>query len=295
MDTRDNVKAWSEALAPHNIWLELSWALDIRYADTWKKYANGWRVHWDIECYCQTLTKWDNIARLFPTAAQWWRHAGPGGWNDFDSLNIGNGAMDGLTQDERQTTMTFFAVSAVPLYSGNDLTDLDDYGIQLLTNDEVIAVNQAGRPARPVSIDTNQQVWYANNGDGTFTVALFNLGNSNATVNVNWSDIGISGPASVRDLWSHTELGTFDTGYSAAEMPSARLPFVQGYRPRMVLRSPMTTMSVSGIQESGLRNDGKELPGSSQSLLVNVIDSKARNSTISPVSASFDKNTAAQD
>lgn len=294
MDTRDNVKAWSEALAPHNIWLELSWALDIRYADTWKEYANGWRVHWDIECYCQTLTKWDNIARLFPTAAQWWRHAGPGGWNDFDSLNIGNGGVDGLTQTERQTAMTFFAVSAVPLYSGNDLTDLDEFGLELLTNDEVIAVNQAGRPARPVSVDTNQQVWYTNNGDGTFTVALFNLGDSSATMNVDWSDIGISGPASVRDLWSHAELGTFDTGYSVSELPShdSRLLKVTVER---------GTASVNdddvGIRYSGewLRNDDKEWPGSSQSLLVNVIDSKAKNSTISTASAQFDKNTASQD
>ncbi|MBW7460718.1 glycoside hydrolase family 27 protein, partial [Paenibacillus sepulcri] len=98
LDARDDVKAWSEALAPHHIWLELSWALDIKYADTWKKYANGWRVDWDIECYCGTggLTAWPSIARLFPKAEQWWRHAGAGGWNDFDSLNIGNGAMDGI-------------------------------------------------------------------------------------------------------------------------------------------------------------------------------------------------------
>jgi hypothetical protein len=294
MDTRDNVKAWSEALAPHNIWLELSWALDIRYADTWKEYANGWRVHWDIECYCQTLTKWDNIARLFPTAAQWWRHAGPGGWNDFDSLNIGNGAIDGLTQTERLTAMTFFAVSAVPLYSGNDLTDLDEFGLELLTNDEVIGVNQAGRPARPVSVDTNQQVWYTNNGDGTFTVALFNLGNSSATINVDWSDIGISGPASVRDLWSHSELGTFDTGYSVSELPShgSRLLKVTVKRGTALVNDDDV-----GIRYSGewLRNDDKELPGSSQSLLVNVIDSKAKNSTISTASAQFDKNTASQD
>ncbi|MGO4274201.1 glycoside hydrolase family 27 protein, partial [Paenibacillus sp. TAF58] len=105
IDARGDVKAWSQALAPHHIWFELSWALDINYADTWKKYANGWRVDWDIECYCGTagLTNWANIARLFPRAAEWWRHAGPGGWNNFDSLNIGNGAMDGITPDERQT------------------------------------------------------------------------------------------------------------------------------------------------------------------------------------------------
>ena len=102
VDARDDVKAWSQALKRHNIWLELSWALDINYADTWKQYANGWRIEWDVECYCTgtALTAWPNINRLFPKLAEWWRHAGPGGWNDLDSLDVGNGQMDGLTKDE---------------------------------------------------------------------------------------------------------------------------------------------------------------------------------------------------
>ncbi len=220
IDARDDVKAWAEALAPYGIWLELSWALDMNYIDYWKEFANGWRVDWDIECYCGTggLTTWANIARTFPKAEQWWRHGSPGGWNDFDSLNVGNGSMDGLTQDERRSAMTLWAMSSAQLYMGNDLTNLDSFGIGLLTNDEVIAVNQAGRPAHPVSTATNQQAWYANNGDGSYTVALVNLGSSAATVSVNWSDIGLSGAATVRDLWTHTDLGSFNTGYSSASL-----------------------------------------------------------------------------
>ncbi|WP_219837845.1 glycoside hydrolase family 27 protein [Paenibacillus sp. R14(2021)] len=222
IDARGDVAAWSQALAPHGIWFELSWALDHNYADTWKQYANGWRVDWDVECYCtnSALTTWANIARLFPDAATWWRDAGPGGWNDFDSLNVGNGAMDGLTQDERRTAMTLWAMSSAQLYTGNDLTNLDSFGISLLTNDEVIAVNQAGRPAHPVSTATNQQVWYANNGDGTYTVGLVNLGSAAATVTVNWSDLGLNGAANVRDLWTHTDLGAFNTGYSSVSLPA---------------------------------------------------------------------------
>ncbi|MBW7461771.1 glycoside hydrolase family 27 protein, partial [Paenibacillus sepulcri] len=122
--------------------------------------------------------------------------------------------------DERRTAMSLWAMSSAPLYIGNDMTNLDSYGIELLTNEEVIAVDQAGKPAHPVSTATDQQVWYANNGDGTYTVGLFNLGSSSATVTVNWNDIGLTGPASVRDLWSHTELGSFDTGYSSVDLPS---------------------------------------------------------------------------
>ncbi|MDX6263670.1 MAG: alpha-galactosidase, partial [Kribbellaceae bacterium] len=131
LDARDEVKGWSQALARHKIWLELSWALDINYADYWKTVANGWRVEWDVECYCpgEALTAWPNIARLFPKAADWWRHAGPGGWNDFDSLNVGNGTMDGMTKDERRTAATLWAVSAAPFYIGNDMTKLDSYGL----------------------------------------------------------------------------------------------------------------------------------------------------------------------
>lgn len=222
IDARGDVAAWSQALSSHNIWLELSWALDHNYVETWKQYANGWRVDWDVECYCKNtaLTSWPNIARLFPDASLWWRDARKGGWNDFDSLDIGNGAMDGLTPDERQTAMTLWAMSSAQLYTGNDLTNLDALGISMLTNDEVIAVDQEGRPAHPVSTATNQQVWYANNGDGSYTVGLFNLDSTAATVTVNWSDIGLNGAASVRDLWSHTDLGTYNSGYSSLNLPS---------------------------------------------------------------------------
>ena len=60
------------------------------------------------------------------------------------------------------------------------MTRLDSYGLELLTNREVIAVNQAGRPAQPVSTKTNRQVWFSLNADSSFTVALFNLGRADA-------------------------------------------------------------------------------------------------------------------
>jgi hypothetical protein len=295
IDSRDDVKAWSQALAPHHIWLELSWALDIKYADTWKQYANGWRVDWDVECYCENtaLTAWANIARLFPKAEQWWRHAGPEGWNDFDSLDIGNGSMDGITQDERRTAMTLWSISSAQLYTGNDLTNLDSFGLELLTNDEAIAVNQAGRPAHPVSTDTEQQVWYANNGDGTYTVGLFNLGSSAATVTVNWSDIGLNGPATVRDLWSHTDLGTYNSGYSSMNLAShgSRLFKVTSQGGSVSLNDDDTGMKYTGFWN---RNGGKEFTEATQNFLVAVHDASTENSTISPTTGSFDKEVSAQ-
>jgi hypothetical protein len=124
--------------------------------------------------------------------------------------------MDGITDTERQSYMTFWAIEAAPLLSGDDLTQLDSYGLSLLTNREVIAVDQAGTPARPVSQNTDQQVWYARNSDGSYTVALFNLGSSTATVTANWSDIGLSGPAQVRNLWTQSNTGTANGSVSAS-------------------------------------------------------------------------------
>ncbi|MFF2090589.1 X2-like carbohydrate binding domain-containing protein [Paenibacillus sp. NPDC058174] len=294
MDARDDVAAWSQALAEHNIWLELSWALDINYADYWKEYANGWRVDWDIECYCEEgLTTWSSIARLFQKQEQWWRHGGPGGWNDFDSMNIGNGAMDGITQDERRSAMTLWAMSAAPLYIGNDMTNLDSFGIGLLTNEEVIAVNQAGRPVRPLSTETPQQVWYANNGDGSFTVALFNLGDSAATVNVNWSELGIDGSASVRDLWSHSDLGVFNSGFSSVNLASHASRLLKVY-PKGGTVSANDDDHGFKYTGSWSRNGGVEETGGSQNLIVHVSDSTVQNSLVYPAAAGFNKKTAAQ-
>ena len=279
IDSRDDVEAWSKALAKQNrkIWFELSWRLDHNYIDHWKKYSNGWRVNYDVEAYNSDvgMTQWSNILRLFPDEALWWRDAGPGGWNDFDSLNIGNGSMNGLTKDERQSTMTLWAMSSAQLYTGDDLTKLDSYGLSLLTNDEVIAVNQAGHPAHPVTTEALSPAWYANNGDGTYTVALFNFGSKSANVSVNWSDIGLKGAASVRDLWSHSELGSYNTGYTAVDLePHASRLF-------KVTAAGGSSSAVNdddtGMKYVGkwVRNGDKEMLQSSQNLEIAVSSSSA--------------------
>lgn len=288
LDARDDVAAWSSALHRHNIWFELSWALDVKYADYWAKYADGWRVEWDVECYCTktALTSWSNIARLFPRAADWWRHAGPdAGWNDLDSLDVGNGSMDGLTKDERRTATTLWAISAAPMYTGNDLTRLDSFGLGLLTDPEVIAVDQAGVPAEPVSTNTNHQIWYAQNPDGSYTVALFNLGSTSADITANWSDLGISGSASVRDLWARKNLGKYDTGYVGQDIP------VHGVRLLKVSPGPGAAITVNddvlrvGYQGDWARNGGNEVAATTQPLSVAVWDSSTGSQPAPPESS----------
>ncbi|MGQ5261061.1 alpha-galactosidase D [Micromonospora sp. ZYX-F-536] len=207
-----DVAAWQKAIATAGrpIHLELSWSLDINHAADWKRYSNGWRIDTDVECYCNTLVSWENsVDDRFDDAPAWSRKAGPGGWNDLDSLNVGNGEMDGLTRAERQSYATLWAISKSPLYTGDDLTRLDDYGLSLLTNREVIAIDQNGAaPARPVTPVGDQQVWGSKNPDGSYTVALFNLGDAPASVTAHWASFGFTGTASVRDVWNSRNLGT---------------------------------------------------------------------------------------
>lgn len=216
---QQDVEDWSLALQQTGrpILFDLSNTLDRNNIAFWRQYSNAWRIDGDVQCYatCSTLVDWNTVSTRFTDAPAWASLAGPGGWNDLDSLNVADGAKDGLTNDERQTYMTLWAIEAAPLYAGDDLTSMDSYGLSLLTNTEVIAVDQAGRAAVPVSQASQQQVWYVKNANGSYTVALFNLGGSSATVTADWSSFGFSGAATVRDLWSHTNLGTFTNSFSA--------------------------------------------------------------------------------
>jgi Alpha galactosidase C-terminal beta sandwich domain/Alpha galactosidase A len=227
-DNRADIAAWNEAFAKvdRDVEIQLSWSLSHDYVRDWQRLSDSWRINSDVECYCETLVRWGNeggsdpggVLSRFTAVLPWidaagWRH----GWNNLDTINVGNGEMDGLTRAERRSYMTLWAIEASPLYLGDDLTRLDPYGLKLITNDEVIAINQAGRPAKPLDTSTDQQVWVAPYRGG-YVVALFNLGDAAATVSVDWSELGEPGRARVRDVWAHRSLGT-STGF-AAELPA---------------------------------------------------------------------------
>ncbi|WP_432891289.1 fibronectin type III domain-containing protein [Kribbella sp. CA-245084] len=214
-----DIEAWWRAVqnAGRPMQYTLSWSLSHRYADVWKQNSNGWRIDTDVECYCDTIVKWDSSVKArWWDLPQWIDDAGPGHWNNLDALNVGVGAMDGLTDAERQSYMTFWAINSAPLFAGDDLTKLDAYGLKLLTNREVIAIDQSGNPARPLSQDQLQQVWYAHNKDGSTTVALFNLADSPATVTGNFDQLGIDGKATVRDIWANQNTRNVSGQVSAA-------------------------------------------------------------------------------
>ena len=167
------------------------------------------------------LVQGERLAIRDADVPKWVPFAGPGHWNDLDSIEVGNGATNGLTPDERQTMLTLWSIESAPLLLGTDLTKLDPFDVTLLTNPEVIAVDQSGHPALPVSQATQQQVWFANNHDGSYTVALFNLADTPATVTATWSQLGITGPVTARNLWTHTNLGPQPASYSVSLAPHA--------------------------------------------------------------------------
>ncbi|PYX90505.1 MAG: carbohydrate-binding protein, partial [Acidobacteria bacterium] len=223
-DSREYMRHFMTALKNTGfpIWVELSNSLSFSNVTTWQQVSNGWRIDGDIESGVSgTLTDWTNVSKRFNDAPKWAPFAGPGGWSDFDALQLGNGSHDGLTVTERQTAATVWAASCAQFFTGADLRNLDSTDLAMMTNTEVIAVDQAGNVATPISQASSQQVWRTTkpNADGSFTVALFNLGSATATVSVSWSQLGFSGSAGVRDLWSHSNLGTMASGFSAS-LPS---------------------------------------------------------------------------
>lgn len=218
IDNRADVQAWAHAIAQSGrpIWFTISWALDKDYLSIWQQYANARRIEGDIDCEgnCSTITNWAMTSWRFYDMVGWQNDAGPSvGWNDLDSLEVMNNTTSGLNYEERRSATTLWAMANAPMYLGGDLTTLDDFGKQLLSNDEVIAVDQSGRPAKQ-AIGGDTPVWFTDLGDGSYYVAIFNLNAFPSQVTVPWPSLGFARATHVRDLWNHIQLGTYDHSFS---------------------------------------------------------------------------------
>jgi len=170
--------------------------------------GNLWRTTDDIE---------DNYTRMaFIGFGQEGlaRFAGPGHWNDPDMLEIGNGHMNA---NEYRSHMSLWCILAAPLIAGNDLATMSKQTLSILTNPEVIAVDQdpAGKEGYQVSEEGPLRVWVKPLADGSKAVGLFNEGKSTMPVTVRFKEIGFSGKVSIRDLWAHKDLGAFSGSYTA--------------------------------------------------------------------------------
>lgn len=146
------------------------------------------------------------------------KFAGPGHWNDPDMLEVGNG---GMNEDEYRTHMSLWTILAAPLIAGNDLSKMSPYTVEMLTNREVIAVDQdpLGKQGFRVAQEGPFEIWMKPLADGSKAIGLFNRQRTIESVRVNFSQIGVRGAAQVRDLWLKKDLGVF-TGSFSAYVPS---------------------------------------------------------------------------
>jgi alpha-galactosidase len=177
-------------------------------AEVWKwgpeVGGNAWRTTGDIR------DSWDSMTKIGFDQDELAPYASLGHWNDPDMLEIGNG---GMTDDEYRTHMTLWSILAAPLLAGNDLRNMSDSIREILTNREVIAIDQdkLGKQGRRLSKSGSspdvQEIWIRQLSGGAQAVALFNRGSAPATITVKWSDLGRkSAPTHARDLWSHNDL-----------------------------------------------------------------------------------------
>jgi len=192
-------KPWLWARDVGNLWRTTGDIYDCW--DCKKEYSTGWLVILDQQVGLET-------------------YAGPGHWNDPDMLEVGNG---GMTPTEYRSHFSLWSMLAAPLIAGNDLKNMPTEIKEILTNKEVLAVDQdpMGMQGRRVRKNGDVEVWAKQLQDGSRAVVLFNRGASEAEVSANWDNLGYPSrlPATVRDLWNKKDLGKF-TGKFSAKVPS---------------------------------------------------------------------------
>lgn len=167
---------------------------------TWApSFGNSWRTTGDIK------DNWDRITNLADLNDKWAEYAGPGAWNDPDMLEVGNG---NLTTEEYRSHFSIWALAKAPLIIGCDIRSMSKETIEILSNVEVIAVNQdkLGVQGKKVVKNGDLEVWAGPLSEGRVAMVLWNRGPSQASITARWQDIGFEASASlnVRDLWEHT-------------------------------------------------------------------------------------------
>lgn len=195
-----------------------TWAPDV---------GNLWRTTFDIRpCWdCGKMTHSNGVqvenfigfTKILDLQVGLEVAAGPGHWNDPDMLEVGNGD---LTFEENVAHFSLWSILAAPLMLGNDPRNMPDEILDIITNKEVIAVNQdpLGRQGKKVRDDGDFEVWSKELHDGTRAVVLFNRSAEKADIGFTWAEIGLPQVLqfTVRDLWAKKDVGTFKEKYSAA-------------------------------------------------------------------------------
>jgi alpha-galactosidase len=188
-------------------------------------YANSWRTNHDIN------DQWSTVVRNGFDQDRWAPWAKPGHFNDPDMLVVGvvgwgKPHPTRLTPDEQYAHISMWCLSAAPLILGDDLTRLDDFTRGLLTNDEVLDIDQDALGKQAVRLSQNGssgksdiEIYEKPLEDGSWAVGLFNLGSAGSAVMLNWKDLGLLGRYTVRDLWRQKNLTISSDTFSASVRP----------------------------------------------------------------------------
>lgn len=184
-------------------------------------HANMWRISGDF------WDDWPQLLSQFKRLHDWMRHRAPGAWPDADMLPIGAiqfGKKSGFTPDEQITLMTLWSIARSPLMHGGDMTKTDDFTLSLLTNDDVLAVNQHSENNRQLfRTDDGLIAWIADvPGSTDKYLAVFNTRDAakdaprdaTAPVPIKLAETGLNGSVNIRDLWAKKDLGTFNGDFA---------------------------------------------------------------------------------
>ena len=191
-----HVSEMSQALraSGRDIAFRLSNSAPFDRAADWAKWANAWRTTGDIN------DSWGSVSRIGFSQDKWAKFGGPGHWNDPDMLVVGkvgwgNPHPSKLTPNEQYTHISLWCLLSAPLLIGCDMAQLDDFTLNLLTNDEVLALDQdpLGSPARQVAKVGFTEVWAKPLEDGALAVGLFNTGEWEESVTAKWADLKLEG------------------------------------------------------------------------------------------------------
>jgi alpha-galactosidase len=198
----------------------------VNDAEFLRANANLWRVSDDF------WDEWRLLRLNFILMSVWSGYGRPGAWPDGDMLPLGHIGIRAergddrqtrFTQDEQRTMISLWSIAQSPLMFGGHLPDNDAFTTALISNDEVLAVNQHGRSGRAVAEGGSSVVWMADTDSPTTKyIAVFNVGDQGTiATRVDWRSLGLPARCTLRDLWTHEDLGTIDGGYTFKIAPHA--------------------------------------------------------------------------
>lgn len=188
-------------------------------AEHLKEHANLWRISGDF------WDNWSALKEIFELCERWVSHGGSGHWPDADMLPLGHIGIRAergedrpslFTKDEQIMVMTLWSIFNSPLIFGGDLPSCDKWTMSLITNDEVLSVNQTGRNPRLISNEGEKIIWMSDVPDSKDKyLALFNMNEKGKMIEMSaeFDKMGLSNRCSTRNLWEHREMGLFENNF----------------------------------------------------------------------------------